>query len=91
MTVVALRQEAPCGEISATLRRIADQIDGGDIEWPISTAVLVLAHREERPDGDEQTIERTYWRTYGMGPRRDSFTCKGVLAEVIHKGFDKDD
>lgn len=91
MSVVALRQEKPCAEVSATLRRIADEIETGVIEWPVTTAVLVLAHRDEKPAGESTFVEHEQWRTYGFGPRCDTFTCRGVLATVIHRSFDSGD
>lgn len=91
MTVVALHKEKPCSDVTATLRRIADEIEAGDIPWPVTTAIVVLAHRDEKPTGESSFLEHEQWQTYGFGPRCDTFTCRGVLATVIHRGFDSGD
>lgn len=94
MNVVELRPAAACADIVATLRRIADDIESGNhaaSEWPATTAVLVLGHYSERPDGKDMTLTRHEWATHGFGPRNDVFTCRGLLATVIGQGFDSDD
>lgn len=84
MSVVALHKPRPCEEVPATLRRIADEIDSGEYDWPITTAVLILGHTDaELPNGDGDLTQRNYWETYGMGPRADVFTVRGLLMPVL--------
>lgn len=94
LSVVELRPMAPCADVVATLRRIADDIESGShdaADWPATTAVLILAHLSERPDGPDMTVGRYRWTTHGFGPKADAFTVKGVLASVLGGGFNSGD
>jgi hypothetical protein len=94
MNVVPLRQNAPCSDIVATLRLIADEIEQGKhcaSQWPATTAVLVLGHQSERPEGPDVIMSRSNWTTHGFGPRHDVFTVRGLLATVLGNGFDSED
>ena len=92
MTVVQLHKAAPCEDLIETLRSIADDLEkGSGPDWPVTTAVLVLGHSARKPAGEDEVMEETRWRTYGIGPRADVFTCRGLLASVIHRGFDSSD
>jgi hypothetical protein len=94
LKVVELRPKAPCEDIVATLRVIADDIEAGRHDagsWPATTAILILGHASERPDGPDVTLAKYHWHTHGFGPRNDIFTCRGLLATVIGQGFDSDD
>lgn len=84
--VVALLSGAPADDVCMTLRRIADEIERGEVEFPVTTAVLVLGHTDaERAVDDGLLMQRNYWRTFGMGPRTDSFTVRGLLATVLNR------
>jgi hypothetical protein len=87
MTVVALHQERPCANVAYALRDIADQIERGEIAWPVTTAVLLLGHTgPERPSDEEgEYKEESHWTTYGFGPRRDIFTCRGLMATCLNR------
>lgn len=86
MTVVQLHKQSPCAEIPATLRRIADDIEAGDHgDWPVTTAVLVLGHTDAEYLVDDERVQRNYWTTFGLGPRADIFTVRGLLATVLSR------
>lgn len=86
MTVVQLHKSAPCEDVVATLRRIADDIENGEHgDWPVSTAVVVIGHSDSEVNDGENRIQRSYWRTFGAGPRADSFTVRGLLMTVISR------
>lgn len=85
MTVLTLHKPAPADDIVRTLRLIADDIEAGKVEWPVTTAVLILGHTGvDRPEGDDERWQEMFWRTYGVGPRSDAFTVRGLLATAIH-------
>lgn len=86
--IVALKRDIPASEVVATLRRIADDIEGGDPDWPVTTAVLLLGHAYEKPDGADR-ITGWHLRTHGVGPRADVFTVRGMLASAL-SGFGDD-
>ena len=87
MTVVKLHQERPCSDVVFALRDIAKQIEDGEIEWPVTTAVLLLGHTgSEKPGGEEgEYSEEMHWQSYGFGPRRDVFTCRGLMATCLNR------
>lgn len=90
--VVQLHQEKPTDNVAATLRRIADEIEAGNPEWPVTTCLILLGHSDaERPDADGDYLQGIYWRTYGAGPRVDPYTSRGLLATVLNRwGHDHD-
>jgi hypothetical protein len=94
LSVIQLHKAAPCDDIVRTLRVIADELESGEhnaAEWPATTAVLILAHESERPEGENVTMRRCQWTTHGFGPRNDLFSVRGILATVLGNGFDSDD
>ena len=92
MTVVALHKPKPCDDVVSGLRGLADRIERGEIDWPVTTAVVVLGHTDaERPAGEDGvSLQQNHWDTYGYGPRTDSFTVRGLLATVIHNDWGSD-
>lgn len=91
MKVVQLHKPPPCADVVATLRRIADDIEAGRHgDWPVSTAVVVIGHSDAEYNDGETRMQRSYWDTYGAGPRADSFTVRGLLATVISRWNDGD-
>jgi hypothetical protein len=87
LNVVQLHQPKPLSDVVATLRRIADEIEAGEHgDWPVTTCVVVIGHSDsEVPVGDDTVNHRYFWQSYGIGPRHDVFTCKGLLAQALHK------
>lgn len=83
-SVIQLHETPPCADAAATLRRIADDIEAGEHgDWPVTTAVLVIGHTDaEVPEGDVR-VQRSYWHTYGAGPRCDVYTVRGLLMTAI--------
>lgn len=91
MNVIALHQAKPADDVSATLRRIADEVEAGEIEWPVTTAVVILGHTDaEVPQADGSLAERSYWATYAAGPRTGTFTVRGLVASAM-RGWNYDD
>jgi hypothetical protein len=87
MNVVPITKPQPFNDVTATLRRIADEIDASEHgDWPVTTCVVVIGHSDsETPRGDDEVAHRYYWQSYGIGPRHDSFTCKGLLMTAMHQ------
>lgn len=91
-SVVQLHQKRPCDDVSATLRRIADQIEAGDIDWPVTTAVLILGHTDAETRVDDGALaEQSYWTTFAMGPRCGTFTVRGLVSSAIRQWNFNDD
>jgi hypothetical protein len=90
MSVVKLHQERPMTDVAATLRQIASDIESGEVEGPITTAVLLLGHRgKDTPDDSGGYWEDVRWTTYGFGPRADSFSVRGLMATALNRwGFE---
>jgi hypothetical protein len=87
VSVVQLHQPKPFNDVVATLRRIADEIEAGEHgDWPVTTCVVVIGHSDsEVPRGEDEVASRYYWQSYGIGPRHDNFTCRGLLMTALHK------
>lgn len=77
MTIVKLHETFPAQDIPATLRRIADRIEAGEYGL-MTTAALCLGHTSEKPDG-EARFQRERYELFGIGPRTDMFTVRGLL------------
>ena len=76
--IVALRTAPACEDIAKTLRVIADEIDSGEYGL-LTTAVVVIGHTEEKPPKGDYFMTRERYYTFGMGPRQDPFTIRGML------------
>lgn len=86
MTVVQLHKPPACADVVATLRRIADDIEKGEHgDWPVTTCVVVIGHSDAETNDGETRMQRSYWDTYGLGPRCDSFTVRGLLSTVLSR------
>lgn len=85
--VIQLHQDKPAADdVVAALRSVADNIEAGNVEFPVTTCVLVLGHTDsEVPCGDGDLGQSIFWRTYGMGPRTDTFTVRGLMATVLNR------
>lgn len=84
MSVIQLQQSKPCSDIPATLRRLADEIERGETEFsPVTTCVVVLGHTSSERLVDGELQEQADWSTYGMGPRCDTFTVRGLMASAL--------
>ncbi len=84
--VVALHPGKPADDVPATLRRIADEIEGDAIGWPVTTAIVILGHSDaEVPVGDGELAERSYWTTFAAGPRTSTFTVRGLVASAMRQ------
>lgn len=85
MTILALHKSKPADDVTSSLRRLADIIESGEIEWPVTTCIVLLAHADaEIPSGDHELGQRSYWKMYGYGPRCDTFTVRGVIATALN-------
>jgi hypothetical protein len=85
--IVQLRQDRPCNDVAATLRRIADEVEAGEHgDWPVTTCVVLLGHTDsEIPAGDGSYAQEMWWHTYGAGPRCDTFTVRGLIATALNR------
>jgi hypothetical protein len=92
LKVVQLHQPKPCEDVVTTLRRIADQVEAGELGWPVTTAVLICGHTDsEVPMDDGALAEQAYWTTYAMGPRTSSFTVRGLVTSAMRRWNHDDD
>lgn len=71
----------PADSIATGLRNLADQIEAGEFDL-FTTAVVVLGHTESKTDSTG-TWERDYHQTFGLGPRHDAYTVRGLLATAL--------
>lgn len=85
MTVLQLHKPKPCDSVVDGLRKLADQIEAGDPDWPVTTCVVALGHTgtESNPDENGFCWQGVHWRTHGYGPRTDNFTVRGLMATII--------
>jgi hypothetical protein len=92
MTVLALHKPKPCDDVVSGLRALADRIEAGEIDWPVTTCIVVLGHteRESPPDEDGICLQGSHWDTYGYGPRTDIFTTRGLMMTAL-KNWGSDD
>jgi hypothetical protein len=86
VSIVQLFKPPPCQDIVESLRSIADEIEAGNHgDWPVTSCVVVLGHTDNEIEDDGVRYQASYWHTYGLGPRADSFTLRGLLATVIQR------
>jgi CobQ-like glutamine amidotransferase family enzyme len=77
--VIELKKPIVADDIIAGLRGLADRIESGEVEGPITTAMVILGHTWETREGDD--IGHHGWTdSYAFGPRCDLFTCRGLIA-----------
>lgn len=93
MSVVALYQARPIDDVAHSLRRLADRIEAGEYDWPITTCIVTLGHTgaETLPDADNVIHHSYHWDTMGFGPRTDVFTVRGLLSTVLHNDWGSED
>lgn len=85
MSIVALHKAKPCDDVVSGLRGLADRIEAGEVDWPVTTCIVVIGHteRESLPDDDGICLQGSRWDTYGYGPRTDIFTSRGLLMTAM--------
>ena len=84
--IISLIQPKSADDVVKALRKVADEIEAGDVEFPVTTCCVVLGHTDaEVTMGDGDLGQSIFWRTYGMGPRGDAFTIRGLLATVLNR------
>jgi hypothetical protein len=81
--IIKLHQARPAADdVVKALRNIAD----GKLDFPATTAVLVVGHTDpEVPCGEGDRGQNLYWSTFGMGPRNDTFTVRGLLMTALNR------
>lgn len=85
MTVLTLHKAIPADDVVRMLRTVADDIEAGALDWPVTSAVVVLGHvTSERPRDDGDRWSELSWATFGGGPRSDALTLRGLMATAIH-------
>ena len=91
MTVLQLHKPIPADDVVGGLRGLADSIEKGEIEWPVTTCVVCLGHTGSlsNPDTSGYVWQGVHWRTHGYGPRVDNFTVRGLLSTVIARWDDE--
>lgn len=85
MSVVSLHQAKPFENVVESLRLLANRIEQGEVDWPVTTCVVIIGHTDsEIPDKETRMhYQQSYWETYGYGPRSDTFTVRGLLASAL--------
>lgn len=86
--IIQLRQERPIDNVSASLRRLADEIEKGEHgEWPVTTCVVLLGHVDSpgNPDDEGWVYLKCHFDTRGYGPRNDPFTTRGLMATCLRE------
>lgn len=82
MSVLQLKKPIAADDVVAGLRGLAGMIEAGDIEFPVSTCLVILGHTKEGRDGDH-VIHSSDHELFGYGPRCDTFTVRGLLATAV--------
>lgn len=80
--VEPIRPDSPADDIATALRRIADELEEGAYDLVTSCAV-VLGHTEEKPDGEDFSLHSESVEIFGVGPRHDVFTIRGLLSTAL--------
>jgi hypothetical protein len=84
--ILQLHKPKPCDDTVAMLRQLADDIEAGEIDFPVTTCVVLLGHTNaERPGEGQELLQEMFWRTYGFGPRTDTFTVRGLMATCLNR------
>lgn len=85
MTILQLHKPKPCDNVVDGLRRLVDEIEAGEFDWPVTTCIVALGHTgaESAPDSDGLCYQEANWQTRGYGPRTDRFTSIGLLSTII--------
>ncbi len=65
-------------DIPTALRDIAQRVENGEYDL-VTTAALVLGHTTEQPGKPGYTISSEHVEVFGIGPRHDVFTVRGLL------------
>lgn len=86
MKVVALRPQNSCDDIVTGLRNIANDIEAGKFGL-MTTCVVCLGHTEDRP-ADGGTVQSDMNEVFGLGPRSDTFTIRGLLLTCATQRWD---
>jgi len=84
--IVSLRQDRPADNVTASLRRLADEIENGKHgEWPVTTCIVLLGHTDSpsNPDDEGWAYTKSHYDTRGFGPRNDPFTIRGLMATCL--------
>lgn len=82
-TVVLLRKEKEADRIASALRRIADDLENGKFGL-MTTGVVVLGHTgEQECPGKDYTMPFERYTLFGLGPRHDSFTIRGLMMAAV--------
>ncbi|HKR17669.1 hypothetical protein [Rhizorhapis sp.] len=84
MSVVQLHAGYAAQDIVRTLRLIADEIEAGEY-GVITTVAICLGHTEEKPNGEGERIMKDTYELFGVGPRCDIFTVRGLLLTCATK------
>lgn len=82
MSVLQLKKPIAADDVTAGLRGLADRIEAGEIEFPVSTCLVILGHTKEGWEGDN-VIHSSDHELFGYGPRCDTFTVRGLLTTAV--------
>lgn len=86
--IVKLLQPGTDLEVVQALREIARQIEAGEIDFPVSSCVVVIGHTERHNDpGGDDFLDQHYCEIYSSGPRCDTFTSLGLIEAAKHSLF----
>jgi hypothetical protein len=81
--LVVLRPDKGANDIGRALRAIADDVDAG-VYGMLTTCAVVIGHTYERENpGTDYSAVAERWTSFGIGPRHDPFTIKGLLITAI--------
>lgn len=83
--VVQLHKSKPATDIPETLRRIADEIERGEKMEVVTTAIVILGHTYDKPTKDNPEVSSFHaeHELFGIGPRVDLFTIRGLLSHAL--------
>ena len=82
MSVLQLKKFIAGDDVTTKLRNLTNRIETGEIEFPVSTCLVILGHTKEGWEGDN-VIHSSDHELVGYGPRCDTFTVRGLLTTAV--------
>jgi hypothetical protein len=80
--IAQIRAPIPADDVVSGLRGLDDRIESGEVEYPVSTCLVLIGHTSDR-NHDGEVWHRSDHDMFGYGPRCDTFTVRGLLATAL--------
>lgn len=77
--VIALRKAIIADDVAAGLRGLADRLEAGELDYPVTTCIVLTGHTADKLE-DGVVLHRSDHDMWAYGPRCDTFTIRGLIA-----------